>query len=627
MSSPGPGSANGEIDRLVAEAGRLLQSGAAEGAIAVCREVLKQVPNQPVALHLLGAACSRAGDPAGAVPPLTQLLGIQPGNADAHLLLGVAYEGLNRPEDALTAYRQALALRSGWPEAGSRLGGLLRRLRRLDEAIACYRSVLAIHPNDDTTIFNLAIALHRAFYFEEAAARFQTILRRHPGDAETWVGLANVMKDSGQVEAARACNIKALQLRPDYPEAFSNLLFVEAYHVLCSAEESLEHHRAWAQRFAPDGRAGRFEFSDRVGGDRPLRIGYVSPDLRRHPVGTFIEGLMRAHDRSRFEIYCYDESRSDDEVNRRLRTYVKGWRKTLGQGDEAVAQRIFDDRIDILVDLAGHTRGNRLEVFAFRPAPIQVTYLGYCTTTGLSAMDYWLVDGALVPEDSVERTTEAIWRLPRCWITYEPVADAPAVSPRDFDGPVTFGCFNDLSKLGDEVVAVWVEILNRTPGSRLLLKAAPFNHEAGRNAVVQRFAARGLDPERLILRPRTPDYLKKYGDMDIALDPFPRTGGATTADALWMGVPVVTLAGSRMIERQGVSMLRAIGLEDGIAASTEDYVRTAVGLANDAERRRTLRAGLRDRVRSSELCDADGMARAIEAAYLGMWRRRLQGGC
>ncbi|MBI1194402.1 MAG: tetratricopeptide repeat protein [Gammaproteobacteria bacterium] len=621
MSSPGPGSTNGEVDRLVADAGRLLQSGAAERAITVCREVLKKAPNQPVALHLLGAACSRAGDLAGAVPPLVRLLGIQPGNADAHLLLGMAYEGQNRLDDALNAYRQALALRSGWPEAGSRLGGLLRRTKRFDEAIACYRSVLAIHPDDDTTIFNLAIALHRAFRFEEAAACYQTILQRHPNDAETWVGLANVMKDSGQVATARACNLKALQLRPDYREAFSNLLFVEAYHVLCPAGELLEHHRAWAQRFAPDERAGRFDFSGRLDGDRRLRIGYVSPDLRRHPVGTFVEGLLRAHDRSRFEVYCYDESRSNDEVNRRLRSYAQAWRKTIGQGDEAVARQIYEDRIDILVDLAGHTRGNRLGVFAYRPAPVQVTYLGYCATTGLSAMDYWLVDEALVPEDSVESTTEEIWRLPRCWITYEPVADAPEVAERTSGGAVTFGCFNDLSKLGDEVVATWAEILNRVPGSRLLLKAAPFNHEAGRHAVVQRFTALGVDPERLILRPRTPDYLKEYGDMDIALDPFPRTGGATTADALWMGVPVVTMAGARMIERQGVSMLRAIGLADCIAESREDYVNLAVGLAGDDERRRALRAALRERVRKSELCDAAGMARAIEAAYLGMWKR------
>jgi len=432
VSSPGPGLGQEEIDRLVSDAGQLLQSGASDQAIGVCRQVLSKAPNQPIVLHLMGAACCRSGKLAEAVPPLTRLLGVQPGNADAHLLLGMAYEGLNRPDDALKSFRQALALRSGWPEAGSRLGSLLRRLKRYDEAIACYRSVLAIHPDDDTTIFNLAIVLHAAFRFEEAAAGYQRILQRHPNDAETWVGLGNVMKDSGQVVAAKACDLKALQLRPDYQEAFSNLLFVESYHVLCPPDELLAHHRAWAQRFAPEDRAGRFDFADRKGGaDRPLRIGYVSPDLRRHPVGTFVEGLLRAQDRNRFEIYCYDESWADDEINRRLHSYAQGWRKTIGLDDEAVARRINEDRIDILVDLAGHTRGNRLGVFAFRPAPVQVTYLGYCTTTGLSAMDYWLVDEDLVPEGSVERTTEEVWRLPRCWISYEPVADAPAVVTRD----------------------------------------------------------------------------------------------------------------------------------------------------------------------------------------------------
>lgn len=621
MSSPGPGSGQGEVDRLVSEAGRLLQSGAADQAVRVCKQVLSQAPNQPVALHLLGAACCRASDLAGAVKPLTRLIGIQPGNADAYLLLGVAYEGLNRPDDALKAFRQAFELRSGWPDAGSRLGSLLRRLKRYDEAIASYQAVLAIHPNDDTTLFNLAIALHAAFRFEEAAACYQQILTRHPSDAETWVGLGNVMKDSGQVAAGRACNLKALQTRPDYREAFSNLLFIEAYHVLYAPDELLAHHRAWAQRFAPDDRAGRYTFPARDAADRPLRIGYVSPDLRRHPVGTFVEGLLRAHDRDRFEVVCYAESQADDEVSRRLRSHAQTWRQTIGQSDEAVASQVHEDRIDILVDLAGHTRGNRLGVFAFRPAPIQVTYLGYCTTTGLSAMDYWLADEALVPEDTVERTTEAVWRLPRCWISYQPAADAPAVAARDSDEALTFGCFNDLSKLCDEVIATWAEILTQVPGSRLLLKAAPFNHEAGRGAMTQRFEAHGIGPESLMLRARTPDYLAEYGDMDIALDPFPRTGGVTTADALWMGVPVITLAGERMIERQGVSMLRAVGLTACIAGTRQDYVTQAVALAGDFDQRREIRAGLRGRMRASELCDAEGTARAIEAAYSQMWDR------
>ena len=623
MSSPGPGAGSGpgqgEIDRLVSEAGRLLQSGAPDHAIRVCTQVLAQAPNQPVALHLMGAACCRAGDLAGAAPPLSRLIGIQPGNADAHLLLGVAYEGLNRPEDALKALRRAFAIRSGWPEAGSRLGGLLRRLKRYDEAIATYQAVLAIHPNDDTTIFNFAIALHAAFRFDEAAACYQRILTRHPNDAETWVGLGNIMKDSGQVVAARACSLKALELKPDYREAFSNLLFVEAYHVLCDPEELLNHHRAWAQRFAPDNRTGQFAVPDKGRDDRPLRIGYVSPDLRRHPVGTFVEGLLRAHDRDRFEVFCYAESRADNAVSRRLRSHAQAWRQTIGMSDEVVARQINEDRIDILVDLAGHTRGNRFGAFAYRPAPIHLRYLCSCTTTGLSALDSCLGDAAPGPPDTMELTTETIWRLPRCWISYEPVADAPEVATRESDAPLTFGCFNDLSKLGDEVVATWAQILVAVPDSRLLLKAAPFNHEAGRNVMMQRLQAQGIDAERVILRPRTPDYLVEYGDMDIALDPFPRTGGATTADALWMGVPVITLAGDRMIERQGVSMLTSVGLTECIADSREDYVKRTVALAGDPGRRRALREGLRERMRGSQLCDAEDMARAIEAAYAQMW--------
>jgi predicted O-linked N-acetylglucosamine transferase (SPINDLY family) len=294
--------------------------------------------------------------------------------------------------------------------------------------------------------------------------------------------------------------------------------------------------------------------------------------------------------------------------------------------DAQLAQRIYDDGIDVLIDLAGHTGKNRLRAFTFKPAPIQCSYLGYFTTTGLAAMDYWLSDEVLTPADTVEQSSETIYRLPRSCLVYQAPEVAPAVVERPAGGPVTFGSFNDLSKVSAAAVACWSEILRRVPGSRLLIKARQLAGEEERNVWQARFEAQGVEAERLILRSRTEsqrEHLAMYGEVDIALDAIPRTGGATTAEALWMGVPVISLAGERFIERLSATMLGAVGLDGLVAATTAEYVEKAVVLAADAERLRELRQGLRARMQDSPLCDARGLAQALEAAYQAMWQRHI----
>jgi predicted O-linked N-acetylglucosamine transferase (SPINDLY family) len=260
-------------------------------------------------------------------------------------------------------------------------------------------------------------------------------------------------------------------------------------------------------------------------------------------------------------------------------------------------------------------------VFAYRPAPVQVTYLGYCTTTGLETMDYWITDSILTPPETVERSSEEIWRLSRCWLSYRPNPAAPAVTDRSGQETVTFGSFNNFSKLTQRVVAIWSECLRSVPGSRLILKTREFANAWAQEMLLARFEQEGIGPERIELRTASANYLAEYGDVDIALDTFPRTGGATTADALWMGVPVVTLAGQRMIERQGVSMLQAVGLDELVAGDEADYVARVVALARDPARRAGLRAEQRQRMATSDLCDGAGLAAALEEAYRQMWQR------
>jgi predicted O-linked N-acetylglucosamine transferase (SPINDLY family) len=387
----------------------------------------------------------------------------------------------------------------------------------------------------------------------------------------------------------------------------------------------LREHREWDRVQGAEGRAHLFQHTAGSGKDKQrLRIGYVSPDFRRHSVSYFFEPLLAQHDRALVEVTCYAEVTRGDAMTERLQGLSDHWCNTAGMSDAQLAQRIHADGIDILVDLAGHTANNRLRAFTFKPAPIQCSYLGYFTTTGLAAMDYWLTDEVLTPADTVEQSSETIYRLPRSCVVYQAPDAAPAVVERPAGGPVTFGSFNDLSKVSAEAVLRWCEILQRVPGSRLLIKARQLAGEEERRVWLGHFAAQGIGAERLILRSRTEgqaEHLAMYGEVDIALDAMPRTGGATTAEALWMGVPVISLAGERFIERLSATMLNAVGLDELVAATATDYVEKAVALAADDERRRALRQGLRARMAASPLCDARGLAHTFETAYRDMWQR------
>ncbi len=592
----------------------------------VYREVLQRHPGHPEALYLLGTLAHDVGRSADAIPLLRRAVAAAPGRGAFHYNLGVALTALQHWGEAVTAFRETVRLLPDDAEAWNNLGSALYRSGDPFAAIEAYRQSLRFDPDEPQVLNNLGCALSDVADYEQAIACYRQCLRHPEKRAEAWTNLGNIHRSLGEIDEALRCYEQALEIRPDYPLALSNRLFVEAYHVLLEPEAMLAAHREWDARFGGPERAGRFRHERGGDPERRLRIGYCSPDLRRHSVSYFLEPILAHHDRERFEIHCYAEVASPDEVTARLRGLVDGWVSTVGQSDEAVADRIHADGIDILVDLAGHTAGNRLGVFAYRPAPVQVTYLGYFTTTGLSAMDYWLTDAVVTPADTVERTTERIWRLPRCSLGYTPPESAPAVAERPADGPLVLGCFNDLSKVTPRAIGLWSRVLRRLPEARLLLKARQLADAGMCEQVRSAFAAEGIDPGRLDLRGRTADleaHLSLYGEVDIALDTVPRTGGATTAEALWMGVPVVTLAGERYIERLSATMLTAVGLEDLVCADESSYVERVAALAADTAGRRALRAGLRERMAASCLADGRDLAAAIEAAYRGFWRRWL----
>jgi predicted O-linked N-acetylglucosamine transferase (SPINDLY family) len=359
--------------------------------------------------------------------------------------------------------------------------------------------------------------------------------------------------------------------------------------------------------------------------DRKLRIGYVSGDFRKHSVSYFVENLLQRHDRARFEIYAYSNLARGDDVTARIRGQFDHWRDIYTMNDDKVAAQIEADHIDLLVDLAGHTDANRLLVFARKPAPVQATWLGFPATTGLKAIDYRITDALAEPPGAADGlNVEKLWRLPHIFSCYSagrrdvPVIDHP---PSRDNGFITFGCFNNFTKVSDDVLRTWARILGDVPGSRLMLEIAGLESHQIHREIKARIARAGLPVDRVIMKPRKAEnQFVLYNEIDIALDPFPCNGGTTSMDTLWMGVPFVTVAGDHFLSRMGVTILTNAGLPELIARDVDDYVQTSVALGNDPARLAALRTGLREKVMASPVMDQQLFARDMEDAYRGMWR-------
>jgi predicted O-linked N-acetylglucosamine transferase (SPINDLY family) len=584
------------------------------------QQALRLKPDYAEALNNLGTIMKTHDQLDDAIEKYRQALRLQPDYVEALNNLGSALKARGQLDDAIEKYRQALRLQPDYIDALNNLGNALQARGQLDDAIEKYRQVLRLQPDYVEALSNLGNALKARGQLDAAIEKYQQALRLRPEFSEAWVNLGNCQEALGLLEAAIDSCRQALRYKPDYVPAHSYLLFLMSYNVLYSPARILEEHKNWDEIHGGKQKAHTFSHSKSGEPDKRLKIGYVSPDLRQHAVSLFFDPVLKNHDRSQVEIFCYAEVNKPDAVTERLKEMADKWRTTVGLSDENAAHMIYDDKIDILIDLAGHTADSRLKIFTYKPAPIQVTYLGYCTTTGLKAMDYWITDMVLHPKDTIELAVEKIIRLPRCWICYQPPADAPEIEPGTCaDSGVTFGSFNNLSKLSPDVIACWSQLLKEVPDSRLLLKARLLDDPFVQERILKQFDHHGINHERITLLPHTLSHMADYGRVDIALDTFPRTGGVTTADALWMGVPVITLAGQRYIERQGASILKAIGLEELIASTLEDYLAKAVVLANDPVRRIELYTSLRERMANSQLCDGRNLSQELEDAYRKMW--------
>ena len=490
--------------------------------------------------------------------------------------------------------------------------------------MASFRRVLALRPDLAEAHNNLGVALNDQGKLAEAVACFRRALAVKPDSAEAHNNLGNALKDQGKIEEAIASYRRALSLQPELTRAHSNLLFSLNYLASQTASAYLEEARDYGRKVAAMVGA---RFSDWTCAPTPerLRIGLVSGDFREHPVGFFLENILANLDPSRVELIAYPTHHEEDELGSRIRSRVMAWKSLLGLTDAAAARLIHDDGVHVLLDLSGHTSHNRLPVFAWKPAPVQASWLGYSASTGLAEMDYLLADPYVVPPSEEKQFAEAIWRLPECYLCFSPprreveVGSLPALE----EGLITFGCFNNPVKINGQVIALWAKVLAAIPGSRLLLKAKQFGDSTFADKMRQRFVAAGIDSRRLLLEGfnlKRREHLAAYNRVDIALDPFPYNGTTTSIEGLWMGVPFIARRGERFIGHVGESIAHNAGLADWIAMGEEDYVEKVVAHTADLENLARLRADLRQQVLASPLLDARRFARNFEAALWGMWR-------
>lgn len=638
----------------------LIKTGEHEEAVRWLEAALMRRPNDPSIAASLATACNnhgvdleRCGNAAEAVAAFSRALFLQAEFPEAHFNLGKALAALSRNEEAIVAYRRAIALKPDMADAHNNLGIALGSAGNVQEAIGSYREALRLRPNDARTLNNLGGALRSCGRSNEAIAAYRHALELAPTDAEIWSNLGSALDAQGESPEALDAFTRAIQLRPEFSEAYNNLgnllknsgdldgalaayqraveidranqsahsnrLYTLYFHPGYLPADIAREHREWnaahAAPLAPPAPRRAAESAS-----RRLRVGYVAPNFREHCQSFFTMPLLSHHDRAQFEVIAYSDVAAPDMTTQRLRSCCDRWQNIAGLSDGAVADLVRKDQVDILVDLSLHMADNRLLVFARKPAPLQITWLGYPGTTGLATIDYRLTDPYLDPPSAANDSlySERSYRLPKTFWCYDPLATGPAVNllPAERNGYVTFGCLNNFCKVTGPTLRLWAAVLRAIPGSRLLLLAP-------RIARARILELLGVAADRIefVDRMSRPAYLATYHRIDIGLDTIPYNGHTTTLDSAWMGVPVITLVGDSPVARAGWSQLNNLELQNLAARSQQEFVQIAVQLSEKLRELSALRGSLRDRLVHSPLMDAPRFARDIESAYRAMWQQ------
>jgi protein O-GlcNAc transferase len=588
-------------------------------ALAIRADFLPACNNLANSLVLLGRGEEAIG-------LLQKTVELQPGFADAWYNLGNALRTAVRLTEAAAAYQKALALKPDNADAMSNLGVVNFSLRQFREAAENFRGVLRRRPDDAIACNNLGSTLRIMGAIDEAIVALRQALLLRPDYSAAYCNLGNVLKDTADLDAAIGCFTRAVELNGNDAASHSNLAFTLQYHPEFDSAAILRENLRWnaihARRVSGEVRPHENDSDP----DRRLRIGYVSPDFRDHCQTFFTLPLLTNHDHRKVEVFCYSSAPHPDEFTHRIEACADVWRATAALGDGQLAEVVRGDKIDILIDLTMHMANGRPLLFARKPAPVQVAWLAYPGTTGLSSIDYRLTDPYLDPPgDGDLNYSEQSIRLPYSFWCYDPLTSEPAVNelPALGEGHITFGCLNNFCKVTEGTLELWSRAMKAAPESRMILLAAPGRH---RQRVQDQLAELGIEASRVEFvgyRQRA-DYLKVYHRIDIGLDTIPYNGHTTSLDSFWMGVPVVTRIGRTVVGRAGLSQLSNLGLSSLAASSDEEFVRIVVELSRDRSKLAELRAGLRQRLRESPLCDGPSFARHVESAYRQMWRHWCQ---
>jgi predicted O-linked N-acetylglucosamine transferase (SPINDLY family) len=604
----------------------LFNHGRLEEAAEHFRHALAHRPDFLEARYNLGNLLREQGRLDEAMEHLRPLLRARPDLPDALIDLANALHNYGRLDDAAMCFRQILDLRPDLPGVHYNLGNVLFQQGRLDGASESFRRAVALRPDFAEAHNNLGGTLRDQGQLVAAEDCFRRALTLSPEYAEAFVNLGNVLQDQGRLDEATTSFGRALELRPNLTDAHHGLLMALHYAAGATPHEIAAAHAEFQRRHAAPLRLTWRPHANDRHAERPLRLAFVSADFGRHPAGFLLVRTVEALARRPGSLVFYSDRRAPpDDVTARLRAAATIWHDTASLSDERLAHLVRADAVDVLIDMAGHTGSNRLLMFARKPAPVQATWLGYEGTTGLEAIDYLIADDRLIPPRAEVNYRERILRLPGGYACYDPPANAPEPGPPPAlaNGTVTFGCFNNIAKLSPPTLTAFASVLSRVPGSRLILQYRGLGDPTIAARFRERLTAAGLDVARVELRRATGHaaYLAAYRDIDIALDTFPFNGGVTTCDALWMGVPVVTLMGQTFASRHGLTYLTAVGLADDLVArNSDEYAVRAASLARSPARVAALRADLRDRMATSPLCDGERLAAELVTVLRVAWR-------
>lgn len=626
------------------------------GAIASYRRAIAIQPNYVNAHNNLADALQRQGKLTEAIACYRQALVANPNLAEVHYNLGDALKEQGKQDEALACYQRAIQIRPNYAEAYNNQGTVLSDQGKQDAALECYRQAIKIRPNYAEAYYNQGAALEGLVKQLEAIESYRQAIHFKPDFAEAYsnlgqalvelnmsdeaikygqqalllkpdsVGALNLLgtafRAQGKLDDAILCDRQLFPIAPDPAAVYSNLLFTMQYTASVTPEEKFKEHQRYAEIFETPHKGQWTAHQNDRNPERRLKIGYVSGDFRCHSVANFIEPILSSHDKSLVEIYCYSNHIKHDTHTDRIAACADHWLLCTKIGDERLADHIRADGIDILVDLSGHTGENRLPVFARKPAPVQVTWIGYPGTTGLTAMDYRITDDRMDPPGLTERFhSETLIRLSDMAAAFQPEANSPPVNtlPALNSDSLVFASLNNVIKINASVAGLWSKILQALPLARLMLGNVTDGET--RQRLIELFGREGISQERLILQPRMPliNYLELHQQIDVALDPFPYNGGTSTMHSLWMGVPVITLAGNGTASRVGVSALSRLGLDQFITNSEEEYLQRAIQIAQDLPALNLIRQSLRARM-SSNSSAPESITRNLEKIYRDIWR-------